>query len=401
MGYDNGMTESKTETRTCRFPGCSSMAEEGDPGVGRPPEYCVDPTHNRGAAWRVRKAERAALGQPVPDDLGRPVAMAGARAGEYVHQVASQVEQLSKTLGAVVEELRTLGDPDAAAAQIEAVTAEAEQRTAEAAARAARAVQNRHEAEQSRAEADSAAEEAVADVERLTAELGVVSEAYQGLEEASVLARQENAQLVDRLTGERDLAAAAEIEQTTRADQAEQSRDSLAARVEELRAELEAARTEHARIVADQHETHLVALEELRADRERLAIELKTTRTEHDRAAKDLRADRDQVRADLTAAQTEHALAVKEIRTDRDRVRAELDMARSEHAATIKDLRTERAEAVKVDRNLSADRVAAAEAGASDLRGQVEDLRLVVDELRAARDGGSHTPSPRTSNDDK
>ena len=44
-----------------------------------------------------------------------------------------------------------------------------------------------------------------------------------------------------------------------------------------------------------------------------------------------------------------------------------------------------------------AERVAAAEATASDLRGQVEDLRGVVNELRTARDRGvSHTESQRT-----
>ena len=91
-------------------------------GVGRPPEYCEDPTHNRGAAWRARRATAAVTaGRAVPDDLDRPVSMARARAGEYAERVAAQVETLTATLGTVVVELRTLGDPDAAAVQIDAV----------------------------------------------------------------------------------------------------------------------------------------------------------------------------------------------------------------------------------------------------------------------------------------
>src|SRR5450755_2815357 len=69
--------------------------------------------------------------------------MARARAGEYAERVAAQVETLTATLGTVVVELRTLGDPDAAAVQIDAVTADAEQGVAEAMARAARAEQDR------------------------------------------------------------------------------------------------------------------------------------------------------------------------------------------------------------------------------------------------------------------
>ena len=97
--------------------------------------------------------------------------MARARAGEYAERVAAQVETLTVTLGTVVAELRTLGDPDAAAVQIDAVTAEAEQRVAEAMAWAARAEQDRRAAEQQRTDADAAAEEATAAVDALTGRL--------------------------------------------------------------------------------------------------------------------------------------------------------------------------------------------------------------------------------------
>jgi len=48
-----------------------------------------------------------------------------------------------------------------------------------------------------------------------------------------------------------------------------------------------------------------------------------------------------------------------------------------------------------------AERVAAAEATASDLRGQVEDLRGVVNELRTARDRGSRTQKLSAPTTDK
>src|SRR6478609_6587570 len=173
--YDIGMTESGAPTRTCRYPGCDRPPATPDDGVGRPPEYCDDPTHTRGAAWRARRDARAAAGAAVPDDLDRPVSMARARAAEYTEQVTGQVLTLTATLNTVLTELRTLGDPDAAAVQIEAVTAEAEQRVAVAAARAARA-------EQDRVEADAAAEEATAMVQALTRQLAAAEQAHAALQ---------------------------------------------------------------------------------------------------------------------------------------------------------------------------------------------------------------------------
>ena len=50
---------SQTEQQTCRFPGCNRKPAAGD-GTGRPPEYCDDPGHNRGAAWRERQRLKGA-----------------------------------------------------------------------------------------------------------------------------------------------------------------------------------------------------------------------------------------------------------------------------------------------------------------------------------------------------
>jgi hypothetical protein len=52
-------------------------------------------------------------------------------------------------------------------------------------------------------------------------------------------------------------------------------------------------------------------------------------------------------------------------------------------------------------RDLMADRVAATDATVEDLRGQVEDLREVVNELGTARDRGSRTQKPSATTTDK
>ena len=171
-------------TRTCRFPGCERPADTSDAGgPGRPSEYCTDPAHNRAAAWRARRASRAETqGRAVPDDLGRPVTMARARAGELVDQVTTQTGHLVSALTGVLEELRTLGDPDAAAAQIEAVTTDAEQRVAEALARAARAENAQRTTDAQRREADAAAEEAVDRADTLTRQLQELQDRHQTLE---------------------------------------------------------------------------------------------------------------------------------------------------------------------------------------------------------------------------
>ena len=110
-------------------------------GVGRPPEYCDDPTLNRGAAWRALRAASAASAA-IPNHLDRPVTMSQARAGAFAKQVTSRVQALTATLATVLQEFRILSDPDAAAAQLEAVTTEAEQQVATAMAGAVWAERN-------------------------------------------------------------------------------------------------------------------------------------------------------------------------------------------------------------------------------------------------------------------
>jgi hypothetical protein len=262
------VTESAARPRTCRYPGCDWPTATPEDGVGRPPEYCDDPTHTRGSAWRARRDARAAAGAAVPDDLDRPVSMARARAAEYTEQVTGQVLTLTATLNTVLTELRTLGDPDAAAVQIEAVTAEAEQRVAVAAARAALAEQDRGTAEQQRAAADAAAEEATAMVDTLTGQLAAAGQARAALQVELDQVRQAHAVDLERLTAQLTQARADADEQRARAEaQAAEARTVAATLTAELgaarqRFEDERAHTETR--LADQRTAYEARLADLR-----------------------------------------------------------------------------------------------------------------------------------------
>ena len=72
------------------------------------------------------------------------------------------VEHLGQQLQGLLEELRTVADPETAELQIQAVTSPAAEQVATAEARASRAEQAQRRAEAERAEADGAAEEATA-----------------------------------------------------------------------------------------------------------------------------------------------------------------------------------------------------------------------------------------------
>ena len=104
----------QTEQRTCRFPGCARPAVAAEAGTGRLPEYCDDEGHNRAAAWRTRRRLGTEPARSLEEEK-RPVDAARQRASEIRGQVAGMVEHLGQQLNTLVEELRTAGDPDAAA----------------------------------------------------------------------------------------------------------------------------------------------------------------------------------------------------------------------------------------------------------------------------------------------
>lgn len=159
----------QTDQRTCRFPGCEQPAVPSD-GTGRPPEYCDNPGHTRAAAWRARQ-KQAEGPRPVE---AYPVDAARQRASMITGQVTGMIEHLGQQLSVLVDELRTVGDPDAVEAQLEAVSSEAAEQVATANARATRAEQTQRRIEAEKAEADAAATEATVALEQLTATLDQV-----------------------------------------------------------------------------------------------------------------------------------------------------------------------------------------------------------------------------------
>lgn len=165
----------RTEQRNCRFPGRGRPAATSQAGAGRPPEYCDNSAHNRAAAWHARRRLRAEQpGRAAAEVEERPVDAARQRASELHGQVAGMIEHLSQQLQGLLEELRTVSDPEAVEAQIEAVTSQAAEQVATASARASRAEQAHRRAEDERAEADAAAVEASTQSEQLRAGFGEV-----------------------------------------------------------------------------------------------------------------------------------------------------------------------------------------------------------------------------------
>ena len=165
----------QTEQRTCHYPGCDRPVAPADAVTGRPPEYCDDPEHSRASAWRARKREEAQpAGRKAIASEARPVDAARTRASEITGQVTGMVEHLTLQLGALLGELRTTGDPDAAEAQIESVTADAAERVAAAEARASRSDAERRRVRAEQEEADAAAGEAVAAADILANEISAL-----------------------------------------------------------------------------------------------------------------------------------------------------------------------------------------------------------------------------------
>lgn len=176
------------DVRVCHFPGCDRLAVAGSPGVGRPAQYCDDPTHNRGSAWRARKTAALLPGTVEVADP-RPLESARLRASALHGQTAGMIELLQQQLNSLVAELHTLADPDAAEAHIQSVTADAAEKVAAETARATRAEEGRWDADALRGEADAAAEEATVVAEVAAAALVEanrrVTELESGLTEAT------------------------------------------------------------------------------------------------------------------------------------------------------------------------------------------------------------------------
>ena len=319
----------QTEQRTCRFPGCVSLAVSADAGTGRPPEYCDDEGHNRAAAWRARRRLSPEPSRSA-EDKKRPVDAARQRAGELRGQVAGMVEHLGQQLTALVEELRTVADPDAAEAQIESVTTEAAERVAAATARASRAEQAQRQAEAERVEADAAAMEASELAEQQQASLTLIQQELgdreQALDQATV-----------ELTAARSTAAAQNLQAQGELTQLREQLEAMRMRLGETERERGEAtkRTEVAsagRAEAEERARGAVA----RADDEAARAQ----RAESDLAK--VRDQLDQARTERDAMQEEASSLrgnLTVVSVERDSARTDIERERTHGEQRVSDLR--------------------------------------------------------------
>ncbi|WP_174775496.1 hypothetical protein [Cryobacterium frigoriphilum] len=338
--------QTQTEQRTCRFPSCNRPAIAAEAGTGRPPEYCDDDGHNRAAAWRARRKLTAEPTRNLDDDK-RPVDAARQRASEIRGQVAGMVEHLGVQLNALVEELRTVADPDAAEAQIESVTADAAEQVAAASARASRAEQAQRKAESERVEADAAAVEASEFADQQKASL---DGAIEQLETQGEVLNQVAAELAEtRTAGEtRDLKAQADLDELreqltfsqTRLAETEQAREAAVARAE-ASATARAEADERARGAVDRANTEAERAHRAEANAVGVREELEKARAQRDELREETSALRSHVATVTVERDAARADAERETAHGDQRV-ADLRLAQGQQ---LTQLRTELAEA--------------------------------------------------------
>src|SRR5437660_3053951 len=162
------MTASTPEATAvrCAYPGCENEPRAAEDGAGAKPKYCGQPDpltgkpHTALTAFRRRQELRQDGGTAEADDLGRPVTMATARAAELRKGIRADMAALTGKLTELTAQLDRAGDPEVAAAQVEAVQAEAAEQLGHAQAEVTREAQRRQQAETDAEEARSAALEA-------------------------------------------------------------------------------------------------------------------------------------------------------------------------------------------------------------------------------------------------
>ena len=149
-------------------------------------------------AWRARRSGAAAAESAEPDDLGRPVAMAAARAGMLRDELSATVGALVDRLQRVMDDLNTMADPDAAAAQIETVTSEAAEQVAGADAARSRAETAARQARSELDEANAAAQDLEGQLLQAREVIGAAAE-QRAVDQAELDARSGR---IEELTGE-------------------------------------------------------------------------------------------------------------------------------------------------------------------------------------------------------
>jgi chromosome segregation ATPase len=323
-------TESEPIARSrqglCEFPGVScANPKQVDPGTpGRPPKYCgregagVDGkpvVHNKANAWAAKnrlarqpvRRDGAAAARSEPATGPGPVTAARMTLEQLMKgNLPRLVEELEGYLAQIAEAVRTYGDAEAVAAEVEqlqaasrAELADAERQRGQEEQRRRRAEQQAAEAEDAREEADEAAQEAVAALDEARVDVAVAEEAAAQARRDAAAAREsataELEQARQELAAVREVAAA-ELERV-RAETEQRIRDLQATAEEQLRqarGEVDGARNAQLAAEAERQTVQRIA-DELRAEvsqeRERHRAELDAVRAEH-------RADREQLRAD-------------------------------------------------------------------------------------------------------
>lgn len=152
----------------CQWPpGCVRAAKPT--GAARGPQwtkYCQQgehgqPIHNAANAWALKRDTHTDR-QDVPAQDRHPVTTAIKTASSVIERVEVVTGSLRELAELLAQALRTISDPDAAAAQIEAAIADAQQETSQARAHAARETTARLHAEHAREKALAAADDMAA-----------------------------------------------------------------------------------------------------------------------------------------------------------------------------------------------------------------------------------------------
>ena len=344
------MTEASPEPqqqRTCNFPDCDKPREQppGDGTPGRPPEYCVDPDHNRASSFAERRRRRlAAAGRPaltllpVSDDT-RPLDTARANLRVLVPTLKQEVDRLETLLSQATEELHTLVDPEALAVQVETIQSVADEKITAARTARLRAEEIAEQAETLNREATAAADLATTRLENLQVE-HVTAQVQR--DQATALNQELTGQLTER-TGELEEALA-------RARNAEGESERLTQTLAERNADLLVS--QNARAAAEQQVKDLIG----------------------DRDRQRARADQLAVRENELTGQVSSLTAQLAERTN------ELTGLQAVHHATTEDLATQRAKAGELSGQLA---TATAQVAAEKLR--AEDLKDRLDREEKAR----------------
>ena len=315
---------------TCKYPGCENEPRAADDGAGAKPKYCgrPDPLTRKPdtalTAFRRRQEPTRPGGAAEAEDLGRPVTMATARAAELRNGIRADMAALTGKLTDLAAQLDRAADPEAAAAQVEAVQAEAAQQVADAQAETAREAQRRQQAEADAEEARSAAVEMDGKLQAAETARG---QAEQRAADACTDAEQARSE------------AAAQIEQT-RAEagtQVSAARDRAARAEAQAREAIERAHADAAALVrvAEEARDHAAReLTQLRADADRAREE---AARQLSRARADAGRERDELRTVLDARAATLAEARDDLRARAQRAEADLDQARAELAQLRQD----------------------------------------------------------------